>query len=195
MAIHANSTTVPAARLPGLLPFDPSAATLLSRAQLLDLLGGRAKVEATIEGLITLLDDDDAPGEDLEPCLAGFSGSGNDREGEDEHGSDLDNGEDEEPDLEDGFDGEPNLGSITALDQRRWSKGGGASPDLEKDGWRLPRRERVEHTWPLGAAAQDAAGQLRRITHDGMGADGKLRLVDLSLFEAAAAIGVRGLYA
>ena len=76
MAIHANS--IPAAARRPLLP-SVDGATLLSTAQLLDLLGGRAQVENTLDRLIALLDtlDGDVDLEetaDAEPSLGWIDG-------------------------------------------------------------------------------------------------------------------------
>jgi len=64
----------------------------------------RCEAEVMIEEMIELLDAIDAPTEDMEPYLAGFSGNGDDREGDDEEkegdgNADAEDGGDEEPSL------------------------------------------------------------------------------------------------
>ena len=65
MAVHANSTPAPGPRL---LRGAAAPGRLLTTKELIALLGSRENIEATVEGLIAVLDKDDGD-LDLEPML------------------------------------------------------------------------------------------------------------------------------
>ena len=65
MAVHANSTPAPGPRL---LRGAAAPGRLLTTEELIALLGSRENIEATVEGLIAVLDEDEGDS-DLEPTL------------------------------------------------------------------------------------------------------------------------------